>query len=211
MCLTILRDSRFFDILLQYDHDMAARAREGGCPCGAALHTANYLRKPRGGRSDLGREHDTRLSLCCAREGCRRRATPPSVRFLGRRVYLGAVVVLASAMAGGITAKRAERLQALLGVSLRTLKRWRAWWRDAFPAGAFWKSARGYFVPPVDTRALPFALLERFGGEDESARLIQALTFLTPLTTGSVAMPTGWSRVLENPQKMRLERTDVRS
>ena len=83
--------------------------------------------------------------------------------------------------------------------------------REVFPAGAFWKSARGYFVPPVDTRALPAALLERFSGEDERAQLIQALTFLTPLTTGSVAMPTGWSRVPENPQKMRLERTDVRS
>jgi hypothetical protein len=41
------------------------------------------------------------LSLCCSRDGCRRRMTPPSVRFLGRRVYLGAVLVLVSAMQQG--------------------------------------------------------------------------------------------------------------
>jgi hypothetical protein len=41
---------------------------------------------------------DRRFSLCCGREGCRRRATPPSVRFLGRRVYVGAVVIVASVL-----------------------------------------------------------------------------------------------------------------
>jgi hypothetical protein len=38
-----------------------------------------------------------RFSFCCDRDGCRNRATPPSVRFLGRKVYLGAVVMLISA------------------------------------------------------------------------------------------------------------------
>jgi hypothetical protein len=33
------------------------------------------------------------------------------VRYLGRRVYLGAVVVLVSAMIGGLTATRAARLR----------------------------------------------------------------------------------------------------
>ena len=35
-----------------------------------------------------------RFSLCCGRDGCRHRATPPSVRFLGGRVYVGAVVIV---------------------------------------------------------------------------------------------------------------------
>jgi len=32
--------------------------------------------------------------FCCAVDGCRSRATPPSLRFLGRKVYLAAIVVL---------------------------------------------------------------------------------------------------------------------
>jgi len=39
------------------------------------------------------------------------------VRYLGRRVYLGAVVVLVTAMIGGLTATRVARLRQWLGVS----------------------------------------------------------------------------------------------
>ena len=83
-----------FELLFAIDQDLAANARAAGCPaCGGRLHSVRYPRKPRGGPADLGPEYDWRFSFCCAGEGCRRRATPPSVRFLGRRVYLGAVVV----------------------------------------------------------------------------------------------------------------------
>ena len=210
MCLSILHDSRFFEVLFQYDCDMAVVVRQAGCHCGSVLHTANYPRKPRGGPPDLGPEHEKRLSLCCAREGCRCRKTPPSLRFLGRRVYLGAVVVLASAMREGITAKRAEHLQKLLGVSLRTLKQWRVWWHEVFPDSSFWKSTRSRFVPPVDTSTIPASLIERFSGKDERARLVQALLFLAPLSTLSARAPAGWSMVARNPQRMHLERPERR-
>jgi len=61
--------------------------------------------------------------------------TPPAVRFLGRHVYLAAVLVLASAMRHGVTALRAAKLTALLRVSRRTLGRWRRWWVQTFVAG----------------------------------------------------------------------------
>src|SRR5437867_3073691 len=164
-------------MLLQFDRDLAATARAAGCSCGGVLHAADYPRKPRGGPEGLPGEYRWRLSLCCAQDGCRRRTTPPSMRFLGRRVYLAAVVVLATAMQGGITAKRAARLRELVGVSLRTLRRWRAWWRTTFVEGSFWKAAHGRFSPPVETGALPASLLERFAGEDERTRLIRTLAF----------------------------------
>ena len=91
---------------------------------------------------------------------------PPSVRYLGRRVYLGAVVVLVTAMLGGITATRAAQLREWLGVSVRTLKRWRAWWRETFVASVFWRGAQGRFMPPVAIEALPASLLERFAGDE---------------------------------------------
>lgn len=125
---------------------------------------ARYPRKPRGGLEDLGPAYTTRLSFCCAEDGCRRRVTPPSVRYLGRRVYLDAVVVLITAMRAGLTARRGAQLRAWLGVSVRTVARWRAWWRERFPASPFWREQRGRFVPALAPGELPGTLLDRFGG-----------------------------------------------
>ncbi len=161
------------------------RSTKAGLPMRRRASQRPLPPEAEGALTDLDPEYGSRLSLCCAREGCRKRTTPPSVRFLGRRVYLGVVVVLASAMRDGITAKRTEHLRDRLGVGRRTLRRWRAWWRGAFAAGGFWKSVRGRFVPPVEVSALPASLVERFSGEDDRSRLIQAPAFVSPLTTTS--------------------------
>jgi hypothetical protein len=181
----ILRDPRFFDFLLSIDADLAERARLEGCPCAGRLHRADYPRKPRGGPPEVNRAQERRRSFCCAREGCRRRRTPPSVRFLGRRVYWAAVVVLVSAMASGIATRRAARLHNWLGVSVRTLGRWRAWWLGRFVGSGFWRAARGQFAPPVDEAALPGSLLDRFVAGEERQRLTPMLRFVSPLTTRS--------------------------
>lgn len=185
MCTAILRDSRFYDFLFSIDQDLAEQARSGGCPCGGRLHQGNYPRKPRGGPLDAGRVQPRRLSWCCGREGCRKRRMPPSVRFLGRRVYWATVVVLISAMASGITATRAAGLRECVGVSARTLRRWRVWWLGAFVASALWRGAKGRFAPPVDEGGLPASLVERFAADNEPPQLILALRFLSPLTTRS--------------------------
>jgi hypothetical protein len=106
---------------------------------------------------------------------------PPSVRFLGRRVYLGAVVVLVTALQHGATPDRLARLYATLGVSVRTLARWRDWWRETFARSRFWRAARSRLDSPVAEETLPASLLERFAG-DETARLVALLRFLAPLT-----------------------------
>lgn len=194
MCHELLRDASFFRTLQRFDEDLAARAQAAGCSCGGVLHSARYRRKPRGGPDDLGPAYRWRLSFCCAREGCRRRVTPPSVRFLGRRVYLAAVVVLVGAMRGGVTAWRAARLEQTLGVSRRTLERWRTWWRESLVSSSFWKRVQGRFLPPLDCGALPASLLARFAGGDEAERLGSLLLFLAPLTTGrpwGARNPTG--------------------
>jgi len=185
VCPAILRDSRFYAFLFSIDQDLAEQTRSGGCPCGGRLHQGNYPRKPRGGPSDAGQAQPRRLSWCCGREGCRTRRMPPSVRFLGRRVYWAAVVVLVSAMASGVTATRAARLRECVGVSVRTLRRWRAWWLGTFVASALWRGAKGRFAPPVDEGALPASLVERFAAGDEQKQLILALRFLSPLSTRS--------------------------
>ena len=118
------------------------------------------------------------------REGLGSEAKTPVVRFLGRRVYLGAVVVLVSAMLNGPTPRRVAKLVLLIGASRRTLQRWRTWWRAAFAESAFWKAAGGRFAAPVARRVLPQSLLDRFGG-DERERLVAVLRFLSPITSRS--------------------------
>ena len=172
-------------LLLEIDRDIATEVRSGGCPaCGGIVDVRNYLRKPRGGPAGLCEEHDLRFSYCCRADGCRAGLTPPSVRFFGRHVWFGAVVVLLSALQHGVTPVRHERLSEHLDVSRRTLERWRRWWLERFAACSFWTAARGRFATPVETARLPASLLECFAG-DERERLLAALRFLGPISVGS--------------------------
>ncbi len=201
MCHAILFDSNFWDFLFRLDKDLAEQVRRAGCSCGGVLHSARYPRKPRGvHRSVLGQCYERRLSFCCAREGCRRRTTPPSVRYLHRRVYLAAVVVLVTALAQGLTGRRLARLREHFGLSVHTLRRWRRWWREHFPGTAFWRAAKSRFVPPVASETLPRSLLDRFAGENFALKLAAALQFLCPLSI----LSTHSLRVFAHPQKMPL-------
>ena len=98
----LLADATFHNLLLACDRDLAEEARAMRCrQCGGALHAAPYPRKPRGRPVKLGPEHDQRFSFCCALDGCRWRAAPPSLRFLSRKVYLAAIVVPIAIMRHG--------------------------------------------------------------------------------------------------------------
>ena len=188
MYQAVLADAKFHEQLLAFDRDLAASARAARCRlCGGALHSGSYARKPRGGPVGLGREHAERFSFCCAVDDCRKRATPPSLRFLGRHVYLATVVTLISAMQLGITPSRLARLSAVPGLDRRTLARWRAWWRSTFSDGPFAAAARAAVARPIDTTALPVSLLDRFAGDIEQ-QLTALLRFLSPLTGGASTM-----------------------
>jgi len=188
--LKLLGDVRLYEVLGEIDGDLAQRAREQGCRCGGRLHCARYARKPRGGPVGLGAGYERRESYCCAREGCRRRTTPPSVRFLGRKVYLGAVVVLVTALRQGPTPVRVHQLQELFGVGERTLRRWRQWWQRRFAEGSFWRGAQGRFMPAMKPRELPRAVAERFGAETTDG-LSRLLRFLSPISTDSCVLSGG--------------------
>lgn len=186
MCIKILEDSRLYVLLLKIDGDLAEEVRGSGCSCGGTLHRASYARKPRAGSGVAQPEgYDRRHSFCCAEDGCRRRTTPASVRFLGPKVYLGAVVALVTALRHGASGRRAAAVRRAIGASRRTLARWRRWWRETFTATPFWRAARGQWVPAVSEAALPASLLERFVAEDESTRLVRLLGFIKPVTTSS--------------------------
>jgi hypothetical protein len=142
----VLHDPKLPLFLSSIDQHLAMQARAKGCPyCGGVLHSAAYIRKPRGLPAEE-RPGGKRESFCC--HTCRRRTTPMSVRYLGRRVYAGAVVLLLSAMHSGVTTRHLEQLRGTLGVSRRTLQRWRHWWRTVFVITPFWRFAQGLLMPP---------------------------------------------------------------
>ena len=185
MYQALLRDSSLFDLLLRFDEDLAEEVRSAGCACGGALHRASYPRKPRGGPAGLAPEHAVRFSYCCEKEGCRRRATPGSLRFLGRKVFFGVVVLLVPVLRDGPTPTRLERLCAQFAVSRRTLRRWVRWWRETFGSSRFWLASQGLFARPVAGQALPSSLLLAFESLGEGRpQVLAMLRFLTPVTTG---------------------------
>lgn len=179
----LFRDASFWAFLFSVDEDLAKVTREAGCPCGGRLHGANFPRKPRGGCRNLPESYSYRLSFCCEREGCRKRKTPPSARFLGRRVYLGAVVVLVAAMRQGPSPRRVRELSELFGADSRTITRWRKFWCEHFPQTPFWKVARCRLLPGLASGDLPRALLEAFlHGKDSPQGWERLLRFLSPIT-----------------------------
>ncbi len=180
----LLQDASFFALLLRIDEDLADAVRAAGCPCGGTLHSARYRRKPRGGPASLDQSHALRASFCCAEEGCRRRATPPSVRFLGRKVFFGVLVVLLPVLREGPNAQRLSQLEERFCVSRRTLLRWRRWWRETVPASRFWQAARGRWVQPVATEALPGSLLDAFASaQSPGERVLGMLKWLAPASS----------------------------
>ena len=181
-CQKHLADQDLCQLLEKVDADVIEETRLKGCPlCGGRLHRSDYARKPRGGP-----QWEWRFSLCCAQEGCRRRYTPPSVRFMGRRVYAGLVVVLVSAMNHGLKPHRVEVLRNALKIDGRTLERWRQWWLGLFVESSFWRAARARFMPPLCHPTLPLSLCLRWEVERRD-RLLELLKFLAPITT-----PSAW-------------------
>ncbi len=182
----ILRSVSFFVLLRRLDLDLAALAQAERCVlCDGPLHASRYPRKLRGVSDEISARFTKRESFCCARDGCRKRTTPPSVVFFGRRFYAAGMVLLVSALSAGASERRLARLKRLCGIDRRTLLRWREWWDESFPASDFFAAEGDRFIPPLDRGRLPRALLARFIGKGAD-RLLSALLFLSPLSTLSV-------------------------
>jgi hypothetical protein len=178
VCHALLHDLAFFRFLSRIDCEFATETRRGRCrKCTGPLHVGDFPRKPRGVPDAVREEYSRRLSFTCG--WCDARATPASVRFLGRRVYVAMRLMLVSPSADSA----ARAVEELLEVPARTLGRWRRWWERDFQRTRFWQSMRERFVPPVPAEALPQSLLARFRGSSSQERMGQLLRFLSPLST----------------------------
>lgn len=177
MYASIIAVASFWSQLVEIDRELQRSMIAQGCPwCGGPLHVGDHPRKPRGLPDGLGDLWSKRFNTCCGR--CRRRSMPRSVRFLGRRVYVGAIVILATMFALVCDAAR------------QTVDRWSAWWTQTLPATTWWRQMRGQFDRPVDSTRLPASLLQRYeasrGGPSAEA-LVDMLLALGPMTTSELA------------------------
>ena len=130
--------------------------------------------------------------------------TPPSVRFLGRKVYLGAIVILISAMRQGPSPRRVRELSERFGADRRTIARWQVFWREHFPQTPFWKIARARLASLADDRhpaatSLLNAFLGRHRPLQDWARLLR---FLAPITIPGALRIEVSLMIAIRPQKM---------
>jgi|GEM_PF-3375667 len=151
-------ERELFRRLSEADRRIAATVAAQGCSkCGRGkLNNGNYQRKPR------FREGSTawdgvweRCSLVCAQ--CRRRTLPPSVMFLGRKVYVELVVIAAAVLAqrDGVDAA-----VAATGVPALTIRRWLGYWQRLVDEG-WWREMRALFATPPVAASMPTSLVEQ--------------------------------------------------
>lgn len=146
-------DDAFFQSLRAFDFELFQVAKSKPCAlCAGPLDTSHFPRKPRG----AGEQELRRFSLCCRTEGCRHRVTPPSLRFLGRKIYSAWVVILAVEFCRDLGLGRQ--------ISRQTIARWKAFWSarlaDTHP---FMRWARGLLPPGTPTSSFPSACLRALG------------------------------------------------
>lgn len=181
-----LLDTNFYLLLNTIDQELANQTKQKGCPfCGCTLHLADYPRSPLGIAPAFRDNYESRFSFCCGT--CRKRTTPPSVRFFGRRWFPAPVLVFISALMHGVNQRRCAQVKRYFGITVSesTWRRWRLWWREAFIATSFWQQAKGLFSPADQMMCGPFprVLLNEFQGTVKE-KIILLLRFFSPLTAG---------------------------
>jgi hypothetical protein len=178
-----LFNASFHSLLNKIDLELADKEQQKGCSaCGKSLHRSDYPRSPCGLPAALREHYEERLSFCCSE--CRKRTTPPSVRFFGRRWYPGPIFVLISALKSGINENRIGQIKEHLGVSVSesTWKRWRHWWRNLFEATFFWQQVKGMVAINIAPNVpFPRTLFVLYSDALEQ-KIISLLNFLKPLS-----------------------------
>lgn len=164
-------DDAFFQSLRAFDFELFLAAKSKPCAvCAGRLDTSHFPRKPRG----AGEQELRRFSLCCRTEGCRRRVTPPSLRFLGRKVYSAWIVILA--------VEFCRELGCGTTIARQTIVRWRAFWKERLAeTHPFMKWARSLLPPGTPSSALPSVCLKALGFPERESWVAVLKFFTHPL------------------------------
>jgi len=154
--------SSLYRFLQQIDLDTVNAAQAVPCAhCGGKLDRADFKRKARGANIDP-EEKMVRYSLCCRVVGCRKRFTCDSLRFMGRKVYLGFFVLFASSLPKDRQVSSIHSLSKELELSHQTLSSWLKYWREDFPRSVFWRREQSLFTAPIVEDNFAILLTSRF-------------------------------------------------
>ena len=151
--------SDLLGLLFRFDQDVARRFGREACRCGGSLNVANFRRSPRGVGPAVSTQLRSliamRFSFCCSH--CRKRTTPPSLRFHGRSWYLAPVRLLSSVMNKGCRQSTRQLIQTV-GIPPRTITRWRCWWNGTFRRSSTWSTLLSKLRPGTHEGPLPDVL-----------------------------------------------------
>jgi hypothetical protein len=184
-------NSTLWRTLFENDQLSAEEVHRQPCPrpdCGGKMNWNNYVRKPRGGpeHPEFSKYFGYRMSLCCGR--CRKRQTPESVRFLGRKIYIGLTLLVASSRNEGCQSEtdppteKPQMVSPVDSISTRTLGRWVMWWTQSFFKSSFWRGSQGLFATSIDMSAPVSSLISKFVNSSMSETIVTILNFLAPIT-----------------------------
>ena len=106
-CTSLFKDSRLFEFIQEINKDSESRVfNQASGHCSGKLDRASFRRKVRGVPIGFEDAFTLQPSFCCRVDGCRKRLTPVQLRFLGRKVYVSVIVLIAAAMTQGASPKR---------------------------------------------------------------------------------------------------------
>jgi len=185
----------FLYYLYYFDQLIAEDVKSSGCQhCGSPLHNAHYSRKPRGipRHCELVSLFSTRFSFCCSQRECRKRHTPASVRFLGRRVYVALIFMLVSSDISTAYQKeniKPSRAEPAKPVSKQTQHRWLSWWGKTFKQSSKWRYLKGFYQQATQ---LPRDWFLAIRGQSFVDKCLCLLKHLMPFSTYSSHYLTGF-------------------
>jgi len=153
-----------------------------------------YIRKPRGFPEEVSSDilekyFSFRFSYLCL--DCRKRMTPPSIRFLGRKVYVSAAIIMACKAIELGHAVSLEEIRRLISkyIPKITARRWVAWWRQAVWNSSFWREWQGKLCGYIQRNHFLCGVWNHFQEikhnvvEDPVVEIIQrVLQFFSPIT-----------------------------
>ena len=181
---SITLDPNFFNHLLETDKQIARQIQEQNCSaCSGKLHQAHYERKPRGLPDGVDPDYVIRFSFCCATQGCRKRTTAPSVRFLSRKVYTSVILLLVFLLKEKTDETKVERVNQHFKqeLAVETVRRWRYFWLFQMPLSMTFKRL-GFREQQKQT--MPVSLVYLFKQLPAFEQLKKSLQWLLPLSPG---------------------------
>ena len=117
--------------------------------------------------------------------GCRRRATPPSVRFLGRFVYAMRVMVAWAALRG-VASRAAPAVASTSAASRQTTRRWEGYWGRLRQDASVTLLVAALVVSAGPVAPNVVVALMRSAHGTEAERAVTTHRLLAPLTTATV-------------------------